>query len=106
MDGADAQLHGFATCAGRLSALMEHQWMFDGAASEETEHSRALVIDILDAMMPADRGRDVLSWRIEAKVAHSALLTRASFAQEPRDRIWAARTALRLTEDCQRFLLG
>ncbi len=32
----DNQLLQFATCAGRLSALMEHQWLIDGPASERT----------------------------------------------------------------------
>ena len=33
---ADPLLREFAVCAGRLSAVMEDQWMFDGPGSEKT----------------------------------------------------------------------
>lgn len=102
----DQQLRFFATCAGRLSAQMEHQWMFDGAASEVTMAHRDSVIDILDALMPPDRGRDVLAMRIEAKMAHAALLTRATFNEDTEDAAWAMSTALRLAADCEALLLS
>ena len=47
----------FATCAGRLSAEMEFQWMFDGARADTIQSERASVLDILDAIMPPDQGR-------------------------------------------------
>jgi len=102
----DQQLKTFATCAGQLSALMEHQWLIDGPASEETEIARALVIDIIDAMLPPGRGRDVLNWRIDAKIAHAALLTRATFSKDERTRVWALETATLRTQTCRNFLLG
>lgn len=103
---AHEQLRFFATCAGRLSAEMEHQWLFDGAASERTEATRQTVIDVLDAMMPPERGREVLNLRIEAKMAHAALLTRATFNQDPHDARWAARVAARNSAACEAVLLG
>lgn len=96
----------FATCAGRLSAMMEHQWMFDGPASERTEAQRAAMIDLLEAVQPPDQGRDVLHLRLEAKMAQAALLTRATFNRDAED----ARRALVLAQQnlaqCTGLLLG
>lgn len=103
---SDNHLQTFATCAGRLSAVMEYQWMFDGAASEQTKAQRAAVLDLIGAIMPSDRGRDVLQWRISAKLAQSALLTRATFNDDPVDAAWAQRTAARLTQECTGMLLS
>lgn len=105
MPTEDGQLKAFATCAGRLSALMEHQWMFDGPASEDTQVARAQLVDILEALMPPGRGREVLAWRVEAKMAHAMLLARATFAAEDEAR-WAARTADRLVAACRSYLLS
>ena len=96
----------FATCAGRLSALMEHQWMFDGPASEQTALQRAHMIDMLDAVRPPDQGREVLALRIDAKMAQAALLTRATFNDDPHDKSRAMRLALRRVEECTGVLLG
>ena len=96
----------FATCVGRLSAMMEHQWMFDGAGSERTEAQRAAMIGLLEAVRPADAGRQVLHLRIEAKMAQAALLTRATFNPDAEE----ARRALMLAEmrvaECTGLLLG
>lgn len=102
----DARLRFFAACAGRLSALMEHQWMFDGAASEATAARRAQVIDIVEAMMPPGGGRRVLNWRIAAKMAQAGLLTRATFNGDPRDAGRARRASHRLIAQCDAALPG
>lgn len=96
----------FATCAGRLSALMEYQWMFDGPASERTKARRADMIDMLDAVRPMDRRHEVLAMRIDAKVAQAALLTRATFNRDPIDMQRAKRLARQRVEDCTGVLLG
>ncbi len=80
--------------------------MFDGDASEQTKRQRADVLDLLAAVMPPDMGREVLHWRISAKLAQSALLTRATFNDDPADAAWATRTATRLTRECTSFLLS
>ncbi len=103
---ADSQLRSFAACAGRLSAMMEHQWMFDGAASERTKAQRAAVIELINAIMEPAQGRDVLHWRLMAKHAQSVLLTRATFNDDPDDAAWAETQAVRLTQDCTGFLLS
>ncbi|MEL7181640.1 MAG: hypothetical protein AAFN63_17750 [Pseudomonadota bacterium] len=103
---SNSQLRTFATCAGRLSAVMEYQWMFDGEASEQTKLQRAAVIDLVEAIMPPDRGRDVLHWRISAKLAQSALLTRATFNDNSDDAAWARQQAAQFERACTGLLLS
>lgn len=102
----DQQLRVFATCAGRLSAVLEYQWMFDGASADRTMAQRATVLQLVTAVMGPDQGRDVLRWRIDAKFAHQALLNRATFNRDRRDAAWAADTATRLAAECTDMLLG
>lgn len=78
------QLHFFATCAGRLSALTEHHWMFDGPASELTARQNLAVPNLLDSVSRLEQSSMVMGWRIEAKVAHRALLSSAAFGRDPR----------------------
>lgn len=103
---ADEQLRFFAQCAGRLSAQMEFQWMFDGNASERTKQDRKAVIEILDSMIPAGRGREVLNWRIEAKQAQAVLLNRSTFIQDQRQARMAGKMAIRHLNECRSVLIG
>ena len=102
----EQQLQAFATCAGRLSAIMEHQWLFDGAAADQTKVRRAAVLDLIDAIMPPERADDVLHWRIAAKYAQSTLLTRATFNDDAHDAAWAQEQAARLERACTGLLLS
>lgn len=61
---------------------MEHQWLVDGPASEATARSREAMLALVDAVAPDGQGAQVMGWRIEAKVAHAALLTRATFGRD------------------------
>jgi hypothetical protein len=80
-DAATEQLRFFATCTGRLSALMEHQWMFDGPASDLTKDRRDAMLSLVEAVaLPGDERR-ALIWRVEAKAAQAALLQQAAFGQ-------------------------
>lgn len=99
-------LKQFAYCAGRLSALMEHQWMFDGPASDETKRTRAQMIDLMSAVMPPGQGREALNWRIEAKLAYAALLQQASFAEDKGDRLRAKRLSVQHLQHCKGMLLS
>ena len=96
--------HHVATCTGRLSALMEHQFLFDGPASEETRRRRDALADILDAIAPAGAETRLMALRIEAKAAHAALLSQAAFGRDP-GRLAALR-ASRLIDQCAGFLLS
>jgi hypothetical protein len=100
------QLRFFATCAGRLSALMEHQWMFDGPGSEVTAKQKQATNALLKAIMPPGQAQKVLGWQIEAKVAYRALLMNAVFVSDPRSGAFAVRRAEDLLRPCTALLLG
>jgi hypothetical protein len=93
-----------AACTGRLSALMEHQFLADGPASETTRRHRDGLADILAAVTPAGAEIRVMAWRVEAKAAHAALLRQARFGPDPDRR--AALRADRLIAACTGFLLS
>jgi len=91
----------FASCTGRLSAQMEHEWLVS-EDSDQTESHRNAMSDLLFATMGPDDGRQVLTWRIEAKIAHASLLTRAAF----RDDEWAKQRAIELVRDCTSIMVS
>lgn len=105
---AARQVEEFAICTGRLSALMEHQWMTDGPGSEETALRRAGFASLVEAVLPDSglEGRAVLALRIEAKMAHAMLLQQASFGTDPVRRAWAQSRAVQLIAQCDGMLLG
>lgn len=96
----------FATCTGRLSAQMEHEWLMNDPASDQTEARRAAMVSLLDAVMPEDQGSQVLNWRINAKVAHATLLTRATFNEDKADALWATNRVEAHLSACTGLLLG
>lgn len=95
----------FATCAGRLSAEMEHRWLLVEPVDEITAQ-RAALIDILDAVQPTGQGSEVLSWRVAAKMAHAALLTRATFGHDADDIAWTRTRIDAQLAECTGLLLG
>jgi hypothetical protein len=103
---ADPLLREFAVCAGRLSAVMEDQWMFDGPGSERTEAELLAVVSLIEASMEPGAGRQVLAWRIDAKVAQRGLLYQARFAEDPRLAKIAAARADALAADCRSMILS
>ena len=102
----DNPLRTFAACAGRLSATMEHQWLLSDPTSDRTAAQRAAMISLIEATMSPEQGRDVLAWRIDAKQAHSVLLTRATFNDDPEDALWARNRAVAQLAACTGLLLG
>lgn len=96
----------FATCTGRLSAQMEHQWLISDPSADRTEAQRAAMISLLEATTPPGGGRDVLARRIDAKQAQAVLLTRATFNDDPEDALWARRRAESEIAACVGLLLG
>lgn len=101
---SEQQLHFFATCAGRLSALMEHQWMYDLGAVDVTTAQRSEMIDLVFAVMPEDSGRAVLLMQVEAKHAQAGLLHRAAINRDPVDARWAQARAEALLIECTSVL--
>ncbi|MBF9034526.1 hypothetical protein HKCCE2091_09765 [Rhodobacterales bacterium HKCCE2091] len=101
-DTVSNPLYFFATCAGRLSAELSYQWMVSDPAAAETEAVRAAVLDIVAALTPEGEGRGVLSWRVEARAAHSALLSRAVFHSDD----WARSRADQEIAHCRAYIVG
>jgi hypothetical protein len=103
---ANPLLREFAVCAGRLSAVMEDQWMFDGPGSERTADELAAMVSLIEASMPEGAGRQVMAWRIDAKVAQRALLHQARFVADQRLAKTAAARAEALAAECRSMLLA
>lgn len=103
---ADPLSREFAVCAGRLSATMEDQWMFDGPGSERTAEVLAAMVPLIEASMPEGAGRQVMGWRIDAKVGQRRLLQHARFAPDTRLAETAAARAEALAAECRSLLLG
>ena len=95
-----------ATCVGRLSAQMEHYWLIHDQAADRVEADRAGLIDILQALTTRDTAPDILANRINAKVAHAALLTRASFSMDAKVSHWASRQAEAHLSACDGLVLA
>ena len=75
-------------------------------ASDRTEDQRAAMLSLVEAIMTPDQGRDVLTWRIDAKQAHAVLLSRATFNDNPADATWALQRAEAELAACTGLLLG
>jgi len=102
-DIPDDPLHFFATCAGRMSALMEHQWLVDGPASDLTKARRAAVLDVVASLTPPGQEAQVMAWRVEAKAAHAALLGQSRHGPAP-NQTRAAKRAAMLLRPCEAYL--
>lgn len=104
------QVRIFALCAGRMSALEQHQWMVDGPASEATARLVGAFTDLVDAVAPvaADRGlpeAQAAAWRVEAWAAERELLARSVFGEDARTRDRAASAAEAQLGMCRGLLL-
>lgn len=93
----------FAACAGRLSAELEHQWL-DGRSTPGLRQQRAAMIDLVDAVRPADSGKHVLARRIEAKFAQASLLQRATFSRDAAEASRARDLARAARDSCLTLL--
>ncbi len=80
--------------------------MFDGVASERTKAERQSAIDILEAMTPPGRGREILHWRIEAKQAQAVLLSQGTFRSDDRRARLALAMAHRQLNECRSALIS
>jgi hypothetical protein len=95
----------FATCTGRLSALMEFQWLVQDPQSGPTEALRDQMADLLAAALPDGEEVRAMDLRIQAKVAEAALLHEALFGSKDRQ-AWAWAQAHRLLSRCTALLLS
>lgn len=94
----------FAICTGRLSALMEMQFLIDGPASEATRLRRDAMADLLAAVASPQDGARLMGLRVDAKWAFRALLEQAAFGPDPGHR--AERAARAMAASCSGMLLG
>ena len=97
-------LYLFATCTGRFSALIEHQWLVSDPASDQTARLRSAMIDLVEAASPAGPAPQVMQWRLEAKVATAGLLQRAHFGPTPQQKALANRQIAALIGTCRSYL--
>ncbi len=103
---ADDVLRMLASCTGRLSAQLEHQWLLQDPDADRTEHARETMIDLLDAVTDPETARQALHLRIMAKEAQSRLLMRAMFNGDQADAAWARRRAENQVSACAGLLLS
>lgn len=101
----------FATCAGRYSALVEHQRLFDGVASEQAEDQKKIFETLLEAVMPhalawGMPGHMALDWRLTAKHAQAQLLQKGAFQTDDDIARRSRHVATALLSDCHMFVLG
>ncbi|MEM9475324.1 MAG: hypothetical protein AAGA71_08515 [Pseudomonadota bacterium] len=96
----------FAVCTGRLSAEMEHSWLMQDGRGDATQTRRDAMADLLTAVTDADNALRVYDLRINAKLAHSSLLTQASFGPDRDQAERARRLAKAHVAGCTAFLLA
>ena len=95
----------FAGCAGRFSAETEHAWLLGDARADHFEDRLETFVSLLDAIVADEDKRSLLNFRVDAKLAHSALLTTTTFADQ-KDRAARARSLANIhLTTCDRLLL-
>jgi hypothetical protein len=105
------RLELFQTCAGRLSALVEHQWLFDGDAADRTEALRDEFDGVIAAVLPdavnwGMPGEMAMHWRIMAKAAQAELLSTAAFSLDADRATRARRLADARIAECSGLLIS
>lgn len=96
----------FAFCVGRLSALMEHQWLFSDPLAERTTAQRDAMLALAEAVaLQTDQAKLIL-WRVEAKTTQAELLNIASFSTNKATAARAAQRSEELVSACSTLLLG
>ena len=98
-------LETFASCTGRLSAEVEHAWLMGAGEVDYLTHQRSEFIALLTAVTPPDQNRQALAIRIDAKMAHSEILTLATFSRDNAQMDWALKQAARHIRGCTELLL-
>lgn len=104
------QAQSFASCLGRYSAQMEHEWLMgrDGADASERRRLFESLLDAIqmDAQDAGLNGSDILHIRIEAKFAQARLLQLATFSDDTRRAGQARLRAHALLGNCQALVFG
>ena len=95
----------FATCTGRLSAVMEFHWLMQDKAADATEGLRDQMTELL-AAVPQGDAVTAMDPRLQAKVAETALLSEAAFGQDLTRAGYARIRAQALAGECTALLLA
>ncbi|MEM9707402.1 MAG: hypothetical protein AAF871_01310 [Pseudomonadota bacterium] len=95
----------FAACVGRYSAEVEHSWLLPRRDQSRYESQRSAFLSLLDAVTPDALRPATLNHRIDAKMAHAALLNSALFSLDARQAEWAQRRAAEEIQLCSMLLL-
>jgi hypothetical protein len=104
--GQTADLRLFASCAGRLSALMEHQWLLSDPEAEVTAAERDAMLSLVSTMVGPEDEALALTLRVAAKAVQADLLSQARFGQDDARAARAARQSDDLIGMCRSLLLG
>lgn len=94
----------FATCTGRLTALLEHQWLMQDPAAARTLVLRDAMADLLLAVADPGGSAAARALRTEAWAQEAALLARAAFG-EGGTALRAGRAAAAQIGECEALLL-
>lgn len=97
----------FATCLGRYSAEMEHDWLV-GEDAEDAQTHREMFEMLLFDVAPASgmTGPEILDLRIHAKMAHAQLLQTATFHTDPERKRLARAAVQRAIRPCEMLILA
>ena len=96
----------FATCVGRFTALMQHQWLTGPQRSDETRAQQRQMITLLDAVTPPEDKRRAMSQRIQSKHSFGSLLARIRASRDPAYARWARNRVERDIAACRALLLA
>ena len=95
-----------ASCTGRLSALMEYQWLVQDPASEDTKIKRDEMAALLQAVTPPGEDVRAMALRLDAKQSQAALLQAARFGTDHARSGWARQRAAHLLGTCAALLVS
>ncbi len=110
LETTEARLRAFSVCAGRLRAQTEHYWLFSDPASDQSTALLEQYEELIAAILPLAQadgltGRDVLNWRVSARLSHRALLQQTRFG-DAKVAIYAQDLSTRQIAGCRTLLLG
>jgi hypothetical protein len=96
----------FARCSGQLSAEREHAWLTGHRDADQLDRQRRAFLALLEATPRPGNAQTAMAYRIEAKMAHAALLSQASFSLDAGRADRARQLAAHHVGTCQSLLLG
>lgn len=96
----------FATCAGRMYALLEHHWLIAPDKVAETQALHMHFSDLVDATMSPERSREILTTRVEARMSFRKMLEASKFSKQTEQNLWLEHRVTQLITQCRSMLLS